>query len=100
MKTEPYYAVIFTSFRTDVEDGYMEMNDLLMEKAKSYPGFMHQDSVRDGMGIAISYWKSLEDIQSWKKDVDHIQAKNRGIKEWYTGYSVRIAKVELEYGNL
>jgi heme-degrading monooxygenase HmoA len=98
MTTLPYYAVIFTSFRTEMEDGYHEMNELLMEKAKSYSGFMHQDAVRDGMGIAISYWKNLEDIQVWKKDIDHMVAKSRGKKEWYTEYSVRIAKVEREYG--
>ena len=98
MPTLPYYAVIFTSVRTEIEDGYHEMNDLLMEKAEEYEGFIRQDAVRDGLGIAISYWQDLESIQAWRKDVDHLVAKERGKKEWYTQYSVRIAKVEREYG--
>ncbi|NNC82782.1 MAG: antibiotic biosynthesis monooxygenase [Flavobacteriales bacterium] len=95
----PYFAVIFTSLRSEVEDDYISTNDLLMEKAKTYAGFLHQDAVRDGLGIAISYWKDLDSIHQWSKDVDHILAKQRGSKEWYTSYSVRIARVEREYGN-
>lgn len=98
MPTPPYYAVIFTSIRTDVEEEYYETNELLMKKAEDYDGFIHQDAVRDGLGIAISYWRDLESIQAWRKDMDHIVAKERGKKEWYSQYSVRIAKVEREYG--
>ncbi|NND93597.1 MAG: antibiotic biosynthesis monooxygenase [Flavobacteriales bacterium] len=98
MPSLPYYAVIFTSVRTDVDEGYLETNELLMKKAHEYEGFLHQDAVRDGIGIAISYWRDLESIIEWRKDSDHILAKGRGKKEWYRQYSVRIAKVESEYG--
>ena len=33
----PYYAVIFTSIKTDVEDGYSEMSEKMIEPAKIQP---------------------------------------------------------------
>lgn len=96
MQHSPYYAVIFTSTRTEVEDGYHETNDILMEKASEYEGFLGQDTVRDDIGIAVSYWKTMEDIKAWKNDVDHLLAKSRGRSDWYSHYRVRIAKVEYD----
>jgi len=93
----PYYAVIFTSTRTEVNEGYNETNDLLMNKAKDYPGFMGLDAVRDGLGIAVSYWKNLEELHKWKVDTEHILAKSRGRAEWDSHYRIRIARVEMDY---
>ncbi len=35
----PYYAVIFTSLRTEVDQGYGTMSDKMDELAKTQPGF-------------------------------------------------------------
>lgn len=35
----PYYAVIFTSLRTEVDDGYDEMAAKMVELAAQQPGF-------------------------------------------------------------
>lgn len=94
---EPYYAVIFTSIRTEINDGYLEISDKLDEIAKTIPGFIKMDSVRNGLGISISYWKDLESIKAWKANADHQIAIQLGIEKWYSHYSVRIAKVEREY---
>ena len=90
----PYYAVIFTSIRTDVKEDYAETNDFLEEAANAIPGFLGQEATRDGLGIAVSYWKDLESIDQWRKHLSHQSAKARGIREWYQTYSVRICKVE------
>lgn len=52
----PYYAVIFRSQRTDVDDGYGAMADLMERLAQDQPGFLGSDSVRDadGRGITVS----------------------------------------------
>ncbi len=94
----PYYAVIFTSERTDVNENYAETNTKLEEIAKNYEGFLGIEGVRNGLGISISYWKDLESIKSWKANADHIIAKDLGKKQWYNKYTVRIALVEREYG--
>lgn len=95
--TKPYYAVIFTSQRTDGDNGYDAMSNAMGKLAEAQPGFISVDSARSGTGITVSYWESLEAIQSWKNNVSHLVAQNRGREKWYASYSVRICKVEREY---
>ena len=94
---KPYYAVIFTSTRTEGDNGYNDMADLMETLAKKQNGFISIDSARNEVGITVSYWESLEAIQHWKQQSDHTLAQQKGIKDWYTWYNVRICKVEREY---
>ncbi len=94
----PYYAVIFTSLRTDVENGYNETAGHMVELAEQQPGFLGIESVSETLGITVSYWKDLESIKGWKGQVDHQVAQQRGRKEWYAAFKTRIAKVERDYG--
>jgi heme-degrading monooxygenase HmoA len=93
----PYYAVIFTSIRTEVHEGYAEMNALLEKIAAGVDGFIGQDSARNELGISISYWKSPEAIAVWRKQAEHQMAMQYGKENWYTWYNVRVAKIEREY---
>lgn len=93
----PYYAVIFTSVRTKVEQGYAEMANLMVDMAKQQEGFLGVESARNEIGITVSYWKDLESIKSWKSNLDHLQAQRMGKQKWYESYKVRIALVEREY---
>ena len=92
-----YYAVIFTSTRTEVEAGYAEMATKMVELAKAQPGFIDMESARSEIGITVSYWKSLEAIKNWKANMEHLEAQEKGRTTWYKNYKVRIAKVEREY---
>lgn len=95
--TPPYYAVIFTSIRTAEDQGYSEQSVKIEELAKEQEGFLGIESARDEIGITVSYWRSLEAIHNWKKNVDHLYAQEKGKATWYQEYKVRIAKVEKEY---
>lgn len=92
-----YYAVIFTSSRTEVEEGYAEMAIKMVELAKAQPGFIGMESARSEIGITVSYWESLEAIKNWKANMEHLEAQEKGKTTWYKNYKVRIAKVEREY---
>ncbi len=92
-----YYAVIFTSTRTETEEGYAEMAEKMENLAKQQPGFIGVESARNEIGITVSYWESLEAIKSWKMNFDHLDAQQKGRSSWYKNYKVRIAKVEREY---
>ena len=92
-----YYAVIFTSTRTEVEAGYAEMAIKMVELAKAQPGFIGMESARSEIGITVSYWESLEAIRNWKANMEHVEAQEKGKTTWYKNYKVRIAKVEREY---
>lgn len=70
----PYYAVIFTSLRTDGDNGYGEMAVRMVELAAQQPGFLGVESAREEVGITVSYWKDLESIKAWKADLEHKEA--------------------------
>lgn len=93
----PYYAVIFTSTRTDIEEGYTEMSERMVELATEQTGFLGVESARNKLGITVSYWESLEAIQQWKANLEHKEAQLLGKKKWYKNYKTRIAKVERDY---
>lgn len=94
----PYYAVIFTSIRTEKEDGYGEMANRMVELAQQQLGFLGVESAREGVGITVSYWADLEAIKKWKANSEHLQAQKSGRKSWYDSFKVRISKVERDYG--
>ncbi|MDC9721580.1 MAG: antibiotic biosynthesis monooxygenase [Urechidicola sp.] len=94
----PYYAVIFSSTRTSGDNSYNETASLMEELAKKQKGFLGVESARNEIGITVSYWESLEDIQHWKQQVDHAKARAKGESEWYQQFKVRICKVERDYG--
>ena len=93
----PYYAVIFTSTRTSVDEGYAEMAIQMVELAQQQEGFLGVESARNDIGITVSYWRDLESITKWKSNLDHIEAQLKGRSTWYEKYTVRIALVEREY---
>jgi heme-degrading monooxygenase HmoA len=94
----PYYAVIFTSIRTEGEDDYNAMAEKMDELAKLQPGYLGIESARNEIGITVSYWKDLESIKLWKQHTDHLVAQQQGISKWYASYKVRIVLVERDYG--
>ena len=94
----PYYAVIFTSIRTEGDYGYSETAAEMENLVETQPGFLGYESARSDIGITVSYWKDLESIRNWKENTDHAIAKGKGRKIWYKKYKVRIAVVEHDYG--
>jgi heme-degrading monooxygenase HmoA len=94
----PYYAVIFTSIRTRVDDGYAMTADRMMELAGQQDGYLGVESARDeDVGITVSYWRDLESIARWKAVAEHAAAQQTGRAQWYETYTTRIALVERAY---
>jgi len=96
----PYYAVIFTSTRTTIDDGYGDVANRMVELAAKQPGFLGVESTRgaDGLGITVSYWSTLEAIAAWKANGEHRVAQSAGHRKWYVHFETRIARVERAYG--
>lgn len=94
----PYFAVIFTSTRTEGDHGYSEMADRMVELARQQTGFLGIESAREAVGITVSYWSDLDAIKNWKANVEHLAAQKTGRKSWYVSFKVRISKVERDYG--
>ncbi|WP_285961218.1 antibiotic biosynthesis monooxygenase family protein [Pseudomonas tohonis] len=96
----PYYAVIFASRRSALDDGYGDTAGRMVELARQQPGFLGVESARgaDGLGITVSYWESEAAILAWKRQGEHSLARARGRADWYDAFEVRIARVERAYG--
>ena len=94
----PYTAVIFTSVRTEVDDGYGETSAEMERLAGEQPGFLGIESARGDVGITVSYWRGEDDARAWKRVAEHVVAQRRGRSEWYAAYEVRVATVTRAYG--
>ncbi len=81
-----------------MDEGYGDMAVRMVELAHEQPGFLGVESARDGLGITVSYWDSLEAIRAWKQHAEHKIAQQTGREHWYEAYKTRICKVERDYG--
>lgn len=93
----PYYAVIFTSERSDENEEYGNMANRMLELAKEQEGFLGIESARENLGITVSYWKDTESIKKWKMNAEHQVAQQKGRSDWYDSYKTRICLVERDY---
>lgn len=95
----PYVAVIFSSVRTPGDNGYSAAAERMVELAAAQPGFLDVESARDadGFGITVSYWRDEECARAWKAVHEHQLAQERGRREWYASYTVRVASVTRHY---
>lgn len=93
----PYFAVIFTSLRTEDDNGYGEAAARMLALTAEQPGFLGFESARQELGISVSYWASLDAIAAWKENAEHRLAQGRA-RDWYKAFRVRVCRVEREYG--
>ncbi|MBH3408703.1 antibiotic biosynthesis monooxygenase [Pseudomonas glycinae] len=93
------FAVIFTSTRTEGDNGYSEASERMMQLVKEQPGFLGIDSIRgtDGVGMTVSYWESEAAILAWREHPEHRVIQACGRAEWYSAFQTRVCRVEREY---
>lgn len=97
----PYYAVIFSSRRNGQgEVDYAAAAEAMFELVQRQPGFLGAESTRgaDGFGITVAYFDSEENIRLWRDHAGHAATRERGKREWYEHFEVRVARVERAYG--
>lgn len=94
----PYYAVIFTSLRSEGDHGYQHTAERMLELASKQSGFLGFETAREDIGISVSYWVDEASISAWKANAEHLAAQQRGRQDWYQWYRVRVCRVEREYG--
>ena len=96
----PYTAVIFSSTRTEGDNGYSRMLERMESLAAAQPGYLGIESVKDGLeGFTVSYWHDESDAAAWKQVAEHLVAQERGKQVWYDEYRVRLATVARDYGS-
>ncbi len=95
----PYYAVIFTSKRSDGDNGYNAMMEVIAKLSVEQPGYLGRESARaaDGFGVTVIYYKDEASIVAWKNQEKHLVAQKIGKERWYEHYEMRVCKVERSY---
>ncbi|USX55743.1 antibiotic biosynthesis monooxygenase [Lentzea sp. HUAS12] len=96
----PYYAAIFTTVRTQDQDGYAETNARMEELVRDVPGYLGMDHAQNpgGLGITVGYFRDAEALKQWRTNAEHRAAQQRGRDDWYDSYTLHIAKVERSHG--
>lgn len=94
----PYYAVIAPAELCEDVTGYAEAARRLAELAQGIDGFLGLESgITSRFVLAVSYWRSLEAIQTWRRHAEHLHAKELARTRWFERYLTRIARVERVY---
>ncbi len=92
----PYYAVIFSSLKTEIDPAYADAAMRMVQLAAQQPGYLGVEHAAgaDGFGITVSYWASLEAIAAWRAHAEHAVVQQQGRAHWYDHYELRVARVE------
>lgn len=85
--------------QTTGDDDYEATAQRMIELAGEMNGYLGIESARgaDGFGITVSYWRDESSIAAWRIYAEHVVAQERGKREWYQHYELRIARVERSY---
>lgn len=89
-----FYAVIFSSEKSDDLKDYAEMDEITMKLAAEQRGYLGFESLSNGnKTIFISYWEDMKAIEIWRENSTHKMAKAQAIR-WYSRYLSQICEVK------
>ncbi len=94
------YAVIFRAEINQLDREYSDTAARLRNLAiERYGCLDFVATTEDHQEMAISYWETLEQIDRWKQDAEHIRAQQLGRSKWYKTYQIEIVEVLREYNH-
>lgn len=92
------FAVIFHAEIAQLDDEYFATAKQMRELAIAHYGCLDFVATTEGSSeIAIFYWPSLEHIQHWKRNAEHLQAQQQGRARWYKSYKVEVVELIRSY---
>ncbi len=89
------YVVIFRARVAQFDSEYFQTAERMRELAiEQYGCLEFVASTEDDLEIAISYWRSLDDIANWKRAPEHLLAQQKGKEKWYKSFEIEIAEIK------
>ncbi len=71
----------------------------LYGRVQEIEGFLGLESASNSpFKLAIAYFDSLESINAWRQDSEHIAAKNKARSTWLEDWQISICRIEDVYG--
>ena len=84
------------------KDYFKEVEKLQLE-LKQTKGFISVDrfihNFKKNNYLSISTWKNEDAVKEWKKNSKHIISQNKGKKEIFKSFRIRVADVIRDYSN-
>jgi heme-degrading monooxygenase HmoA len=91
--------MIVVVFRSRLRDGgspaYTETGRRMEELARRQPGFVSLKTFTadDGERVTISEFQSLDAVDAWRAQLEHLEAQRRGRTEFYAEYSLQTCEL-------
>ena len=102
----PYYAAITNNIQLIEEvDSYDKAMQKMLDLVKTFPGFLGSETASeklpDGrfLKVGVTYWKTLEALDAWRKHSAHKKVKSRAKSLWYAEHNTRVCQVLEQYGS-
>ncbi len=88
-------TVFRSRLRDDVPERYFDLATELLERARTFPGFVEfkQFVADDGERVALVTFDSAEHEAAWRDDVQHRAAQQEGRTAFYSEYDIAVTEV-------
>lgn len=90
---------VITIFRNrlleSAEESYGELAPHIASLARTMPGFVDAKtfSASDGERVTVVTFANQEFHNAWRDHPEHVEARTRGIEEFYSTYSIQVGSV-------
>lgn len=95
------YSAAFIFEPSQYDEEFYRLDGLISKAADNTPGYLGREVWKSADGRqtnATYYWESLESLQQFSRDANHLEAKKQ-YQRWYAGYQIVIAEIVRSYGD-
>ncbi|HKO46476.1 MAG TPA: antibiotic biosynthesis monooxygenase [Polyangiaceae bacterium] len=96
-------VIVFRSrLRAGVDPGPLEpLGTRLYELASGMPGFIsYKDfAAADGEAVSIVEFESLETLEAWRHQPEHVEAQRLGREHYFSEYQIQVCTPVRSYGS-
>ena len=91
--------MVVTVFRSRLDpahlDEYYKTAGRMSEMAKTMPGYVSHKSftAEDGERVTIVEFADAASQEAWRTRLEHVQAQQKGRREFYTEYKLQVCEV-------
>jgi heme-degrading monooxygenase HmoA len=96
-------AVIFEVWPEEGRlEEYLALAAELREELVKIEGFISvarfSSIYEEGKLLSLSFWRDMEAVAAWRRNLEHRKAQARGRREVFRDYRLRVAEVVRDYG--
>ena len=92
--------MVITLFRSRLKpeamEEYLQWAQRMSELAKTMPGYVSHKgfTAEDGERITVVEFEDEESQRNWSTNLQHVEAKKKGRKDFYVEYHLQICRLE------